>query len=92
MNIPTATNAKTATIENLARKQQAALDEQAALIEQRIQECVADGKFGFTQVGRLDHNFRDLLCQKGYEWHQYNENRDDSYYTVQWETPRLPRL
>jgi hypothetical protein len=92
MNIPTATDAKTATIENRARKQQAALDEQAALIEQRIQECVAEGKYGFSQVGRLDHKFRTLLCQKGYDWHQYNEHRDDSYYTIQWETPRLRTL
>jgi hypothetical protein len=90
MNIPTATDAKAAAMESRARKQQAALDEQAALIEQRIRERIAEGQCGFHQTGRLDASLKIQLERKGYFCQQV-PHPDGAYYTIEWETPRLPR-
>jgi hypothetical protein len=91
MNIPTATDAKAAAVENRARKQQAALDKQAALIERRIQECIADGMDGFNQIGKLDPGIKDQLKQKGYRCTQ-TSHYDGSYYSIEWDAPNLPTV
>lgn len=81
MNIPSAKDAKIATVANALSKQEEAIARESAEIELRINKAIADGRRGITGSGRLSPQIQGELIDSGYVYTE-STHHGEEYWLI----------